>query len=93
VWAALTRVISDQLGGVVLDHLAAVAGGAFQRRVVNHHQLAVARQVQVQLATMHTVLQAFLEAGQGIFRCFAFGPAMAIDQGHGCSFTGMVARG
>jgi len=40
--ATLARVVLDQLGGVMLDHLAAQAGGALEGWVVDHHQFAVA---------------------------------------------------
>jgi hypothetical protein len=66
----------------VLDHLAAPVGGALEGRVVDHHQFAVHGQVQVQFAAAYAVLEAFLKAGQGVFRCFALGAAMAVDQGH-----------
>ncbi|MNG09573.1 hypothetical protein D3C84_929950 [compost metagenome] len=48
-------VVGHQFLGVMLDHLAAMAGGAFQAGVVDHHQLAVTGQVQVQLATLHAM--------------------------------------
>ena len=80
--AALARVVLHQFGGVVLDHLATQAGGALERWVVDHHQFAVARQMQIQLAAVDAVFQAALETGQGIFRGFALGAAMAVDESH-----------
>jgi hypothetical protein len=77
----LLKVIGSQL--IVLHHLATAAGGALEGRVVNHHQLAITRQVQVEFAAGHAVFQATLEAGEGVFRRFALGAAVAVDQGHG----------
>ena len=84
--AAFTRVIGHQVGSGLFNHLAASIGGAFEGRVVDHHQLAIFGQVQIQFATTNAVLEALLKAGKGVFRCFAFGAAMAINQGHNCSF-------
>jgi len=39
--AALTRIKCHQVGGRLLDDLAATVGGALERRVVDDHQLAV----------------------------------------------------
>lgn len=87
--AAFARVVGDQGGRVVFGDLAAAAGGALQGRVVDHHQFAVAGQVQVQFATVDAMLQAALEAGQGVFRRFALGAAMSIDESHcGSLFEG-----
>ncbi len=83
--ATLACVVGHQLGSGVLDHLAAAVGGALEGRVMNDHQLVVHGQVQVQFAAAHAVLEAFLKAGQGVFRCFALGAAMAVDEGHGSS--------
>ena len=83
--AALACVIGREIGCGVFDHLAASVGGALERRIVNHHQLTVLGQVQVEFAAAHAVLEALLEAGEGVFGCFAFGAAMAINQGHNCS--------
>ncbi|MNV83233.1 hypothetical protein D3C71_1770200 [compost metagenome] len=49
---------------------------------MDHHQLVVGGQVQVQLAAGHALLEAALEAGEGIFRALAPGAAMAVDEGH-----------
>src|SRR5690606_32514082 len=80
---AETRIVAGQFFCRMLGDLAAPAGGAFERRIVDDHQLAVTGQVQVQLTTTYAVLQTLLEAREGIFRCFTFGATMAVDQGHG----------
>ncbi|MCY1182720.1 hypothetical protein D9M73_232930 [compost metagenome] len=85
--ATLARVIGHKLGRRVFDDLAATVGGALEGRVVDDHQLAVHGQVQVQFAATHAVLETFLKAGQGVFRCFALGAAMAVDEGHGSSLN------
>ncbi|MNH88510.1 hypothetical protein D3C87_1359250 [compost metagenome] len=85
--AALARVVGHQLGGGVFDDLAAPLRGAFEGRVVDDHQLAVLGQVQIQFATAHAVLETFLKAAQGVFRCFALGAAVAVDEGHGSSLN------
>jgi len=85
--AALACVVCHQFRSGVLDHLAAPVGGALERRVVDDHQLVVHGQVQVEFAAAHAVLEAFLKAGQGVFRCFALGAAMAVDEGHGSSLS------
>ncbi|MOA31011.1 hypothetical protein D3C78_1521450 [compost metagenome] len=38
--------------------------------------------MQVQLAAGHALLEAALEAGEGVFRGLAPGAAMAVDEGH-----------
>src|SRR5471030_555547 len=88
----LARVVGHQFRGVMLYDLATAIGGALEGRVVDDHQLAVPGQVQVQLATTHAVLEAFFEAGQGVFRCFAFGAAVAVDQGHIYSLQALRRR-
>src|SRR5476649_193341 len=85
--AAFARVHLHKIGCRILDDFAAPVGGAFDGRVVDDHQLAVHVQVQIQFAAAYTVLEALLKAGQGVFRCFAFGTAVAINQGHSCSFA------
>ncbi|MCY1306556.1 hypothetical protein D9M70_564210 [compost metagenome] len=52
---AQAGVIALQFLGVVFRYLAAAPGGALQAGVVDHHQLAVAGQVQVQFATLHAM--------------------------------------
>ncbi|RML23558.1 hypothetical protein APX70_03282 [Pseudomonas syringae pv. maculicola] len=38
--------------------------------------------MQVQFTAAHAVFEAFLEADQGVFRCFALGAAVAVDKRH-----------
>jgi len=83
--AAFARVVGLKLRRRMFDDLAAPFGGALESRVMNDHQLVVLGQVQVQFATAHAVLEALLKADQGVFRCFALGAAMAVDEGHGSS--------
>jgi len=83
--AALACVIGHQIGSGLFDHLAAPVRGAFERRVVDYHQLAILGQMQVELTATNAMLEALLKAGKGVFRCFAFGAAVAINQGHNCS--------
>jgi hypothetical protein len=49
---------------------------------MDYHEFAITGQVQIQLAAANAVLEAFLEAGQGVFRCFAFSAAVAVNKGH-----------
>ncbi|MNT29652.1 hypothetical protein D3C72_1654050 [compost metagenome] len=84
--ATFACIVSHQVRRFVLDHLAASAGGALEARVVNDHQFVVSRQVQVQFAAAHAVLETLLEAGQGVFGGFALGATVAVNLGHVCSF-------
>ncbi|MNN20815.1 hypothetical protein D3C81_1341110 [compost metagenome] len=70
----------------MLGNFAATARGAFEGGVVDDHQLVVGRQVQVQFAVAHAMLEALLEAGQGVFGGFALGATVAVNLGHVCSF-------
>ena len=85
--AALACVIGHQVGGGVLDNLAAPVSGALEGRVVDHHKFAIFGQVKVQFTATNAMLEALLKAGKGVFRCFAFGAAMAINQGHSYSLS------
>ncbi|MNY27880.1 hypothetical protein D3C86_1618190 [compost metagenome] len=85
--SAFARVVGHQLCRRMFDHLAAPVSSALECRVVDDHQLAIHGQVQVQFAAAHAVLETFLKAGQGVFRCFALGAAMAVDEGHGSSLN------
>ncbi len=68
----------------MLHDFSPATGGALECRVVDDHQFAVAGKMQIQLAAAHAVLEALLEAHQGVFWRFALGAAMAVDECHGC---------
>ncbi|MNN88181.1 hypothetical protein D3C81_2058330 [compost metagenome] len=70
----------------MLDHLTAAVGGALEGRVVDHHQLVIRRQVQVEFAALDPMLEALAKTVQCIFGGFALGTAVAVDKGHVCSF-------
>src|SRR5690606_36654932 len=64
-------------GGMARD-LAHDPGGALQGRVVDHHQLVVSGQVQVQLHPCDTGLQRLVKARQGVFRRLATGAPVTV---------------
>src|SRR5690554_2197999 len=67
-----------QLFGGMGGDAAANTGSTLQGRVVDHHQLVIGGQVQVQLNAGDSGLQGTGKTGQGVFRCFAAGTPVAV---------------
>src|SRR4029079_10713958 len=66
---AVAEVDAPELAGVHgLDRtIVASAGHAFQRYIVDHHDLVVAREPHVELASVRAFVERQLEGRQGVF--------------------------
>ena len=64
----------------VLRHRAVAVGGALERGVVEHHQLAVARQLQIELERIGTQRQRFEEGVERVLRRVRAVAAVADDR-------------